>query len=634
MAHPIPGLTISTPYGRRSTLWSCDQVAGKGVHTGDDYSTKGQIGFPVHATAGGKVIIVTDSGGWGDSFGLHVVVDSGERRHGYCHLSKSLVSVGDRVQASQQIGLSGRSGHVTGPHLHYEERVSPFTFCAGRAEPILNRGGPGPGTTLKVGTVRVSELCFGTRDSDSVRRLQDVLNGMGITGTRLRVTGNYDAETRAEVRRWQRVVALQPEQFADGNLGPLQAKLLFAGSRNRVVTAPVAPQQPVAHLDPPPVRRHTGPAVRVVVQVGHKAPRQPGHVGATGAAGELEMVEKIGAELVRLLRADPRFRVQQIPGRIPAALAQEGAPVDAFIALHCDGSGDKSVDWWSLGFPPHPTNKKLADLVAAEFKAFHRSARRPDNNTDDMRSYYAWDVVRTAGPEVLVEHGFVSNPDERRWMNDHVADLAAAEHRALVAYFGLDEPRPTPDDDVEIVGFTVVRPARPLTVKTRLLSPPRATADQLASAVLQRPHGDYSEAKVRQICELYADVATDAGMDPLVVVAQMVLETGNLSSFWSQPPRRNPAGIGVTGEPGEGLSFRSWPSAVRAHVGRLLAYAMVDADAKPPQRALIDEALAARPLPGDRRASARTLRGLSGNWAADPAYAGKIALVANGILGG
>jgi hypothetical protein len=30
----------------------------------------------------------------------------------------------------------------------------------------------------------------------------------------------------------------------------------------------------------------------------------------------------------------------------------------------------------------------------------------------------------------------------------------------------------------------------------------------------------------------------------------------------------------VTGEPGVGISFASWDEAVRAHVGRLLAYAI------------------------------------------------------------
>ena len=124
-----------------------------------------------------------------------------------------------------------------------------------------------------------------------------------------------------------------------------------------------------------------------------------------------------------------------------------------------------------------------------------------------------------------------------------------------MAFFGLDEPRPKPDDPVTIVGLPVLTSARPLTARARLLGTPRATADQLTRALLGRPHGDYSDDQVRRISGLYVEFSTQARMDPLVAVAQMVLETGNLTSFWSQPPRRNPAGIGVTGEPGAGLSF-------------------------------------------------------------------------------
>jgi len=46
---------------------------------------------------------------------------------------------------------------------------------------------------------------------------------------------------------------------------------------------------------------------------------------------------------------------------------------------------------------------------------------------------------------------------------------------------------------------------------------------------------------------------------------------------------------------------------------------------------LITEALAVRPLPGNLRGSATTLKGLAGHWAADPQYAVKIAAVAESI---
>ena len=43
----------------------------------------------------------------------------------YGHLSSIGVSVGQAVTPGQQIGLSGATGNVTGPHLHFEARTSP-----------------------------------------------------------------------------------------------------------------------------------------------------------------------------------------------------------------------------------------------------------------------------------------------------------------------------------------------------------------------------------------------------------------------------------------------------------------------------------------------------------------------------
>ena len=168
-----------------------------------------------------------------------------------------------------------------------------------------------------------------------------------------------------------------------------------------------------------------------------------------------------------------------------------------------------------------------------------------------------------------------------------------------------------------------------MTPQTALLSPPRSTQAALQRYLLARKHGTYSDAEVRDIVKKYVTTAKAVALDPLLVVSQMVLETGGLTSHWSQPPRRNPAGIGVTGAPGAGLSFASWDDAVRAHTGRLLAYVLPKGKGNAAQRALIEEALTVRPLPANRRGCAPTLEGLAGTWATDKGYAGKIARVAN-----
>ena len=86
-------------------------------HTGIDLAVV--TGTPVKATMNGKVI----SAGWNtQGYGNLVIVENGAYRTYYAHLSSIPVAVGDAVTAGEVIGLSGNTGHSTGPHLHYEIR--------------------------------------------------------------------------------------------------------------------------------------------------------------------------------------------------------------------------------------------------------------------------------------------------------------------------------------------------------------------------------------------------------------------------------------------------------------------------------------------------------------------------------
>jgi murein DD-endopeptidase MepM/ murein hydrolase activator NlpD len=130
---PLPGYAVSTPYGVPGP-WMA------GYHTGDDYSTHGATGVPVKAARGGWAVSVT--GTWGASYGIHVILEGRRRRIrvGYCHLSSVTVVLGEWVDRGQVIGYSGNTGRTTGPHLHYEERRSPF-FYSNHRKPRFNRRG-------------------------------------------------------------------------------------------------------------------------------------------------------------------------------------------------------------------------------------------------------------------------------------------------------------------------------------------------------------------------------------------------------------------------------------------------------------------------------------------------------------
>lgn len=86
-------------------------------HTGVDVST--QPGAPVYASDGGTV---TKAGRY-DAYGICIIIKHGNGYETYyAHLSKVNVNVGDKVYKGQEIGLSGATGRVTGPHLHFEIR--------------------------------------------------------------------------------------------------------------------------------------------------------------------------------------------------------------------------------------------------------------------------------------------------------------------------------------------------------------------------------------------------------------------------------------------------------------------------------------------------------------------------------
>jgi murein DD-endopeptidase MepM/ murein hydrolase activator NlpD len=90
----------------------------KGYHSGTDFRAK--VGTPIHASNDGVVALVKDRFYSGGS----VVIDHGEGIYTcYFHMSKFNVKKGQKVKKGTLIGLSGKSGRVTGPHLHFAARV-------------------------------------------------------------------------------------------------------------------------------------------------------------------------------------------------------------------------------------------------------------------------------------------------------------------------------------------------------------------------------------------------------------------------------------------------------------------------------------------------------------------------------
>lgn len=108
---PLRGGFLSSRFGRRM-----DPFHGEAVHhPGIDY--RARMGTPVMATAEGVVGMARRNGG----FGLMIEVshENGFATR-YAHLSKILVTRGQKVKRGEIIGLVGNTGYSTGSHLHYE----------------------------------------------------------------------------------------------------------------------------------------------------------------------------------------------------------------------------------------------------------------------------------------------------------------------------------------------------------------------------------------------------------------------------------------------------------------------------------------------------------------------------------
>jgi hypothetical protein len=169
-----------------------------------------------------------------------------------------------------------------------------------------------------------------------------------------------------------------------------------------------------------------------------------------------------------------------------------------------------------------------------------------------------------------------------------------------------------------------------------ILGQPSGTVAEAVRVLAPRASTNgYTYEDVVSIVQAYERVGNSVGVDWFLALAQMAHETGYMTSFWSARPQRNPAGLGVDGSksstnpniPGwvfntqrnqweKGLSFASWEDeAIPAHIGRMLAYALTDVQATPAQKAMIDKALAYRPLPSHLRGVAPTIVGLNGRWA-------------------
>jgi murein DD-endopeptidase MepM/ murein hydrolase activator NlpD len=108
---PVKG-RVTSGVGMRPSPWTGEME----YHAGLDIPKP--IGTPVHASGDGVVESIDGQRGT-------IILNHGEEiKTHYAHLSKILVSRGERVRKGKLIAQVGNRGKSTGPHLHYEVRIA------------------------------------------------------------------------------------------------------------------------------------------------------------------------------------------------------------------------------------------------------------------------------------------------------------------------------------------------------------------------------------------------------------------------------------------------------------------------------------------------------------------------------
>lgn len=140
---PVQNFAMTSTFGVRYDPFS----GGAAMHSGVDMA--GPVGEPIYATADG----VVEKAGWGGGYGNMIDLGHGrgiETRYG--HLSKILVTEGQKVKRGDLIGRMGSTGRSTGSHLHYEVRIdgravnpAPFLQSAEQLAAVHSRAMDGMG---------------------------------------------------------------------------------------------------------------------------------------------------------------------------------------------------------------------------------------------------------------------------------------------------------------------------------------------------------------------------------------------------------------------------------------------------------------------------------------------------------
>lgn len=197
--------------------------------------------------------------------------------------------------------------------------------------------------------------------------------------------------------------------------------------------------------------------MRIVIDPGHGG-RDPGAVGR-GGTKEKDVtlaVSKLLAQYlapiaeVKLLRSEDRSFGESVAADLRGRVAiAEQFMADIYLSVHCNAAASPSAQGMeAYTSPGQGKSDPIAEaIIQAWNKEFPGMAIRKDlkdGDSDKEANFYV--LRKTSMPAVLVEMGFISNPQEEKLLRDATWQDKAAKAIAtgIANYLGKKLPAPTP----------------------------------------------------------------------------------------------------------------------------------------------------------------------------------------------
>ena len=185
-------------------------------------------------------------------------------------------------------------------------------------------------------------------------------------------------------------------------------------------------------------------AIKIYIDQGHN-PENP-NAGAEGnGLREQDITYRVGEELAELLRANPNYEVRLSRPTPTTSLGSSNSTslrarvndanawgADYFISIHTNSSENPSANGieafsYAGGTPAFRLGESILQSLSAATGQRNRGMKvRPG----------LYVLRRTAMPAILLEIGFISNPEEAALMNSNPALFARGIYNGIVAQLG------------------------------------------------------------------------------------------------------------------------------------------------------------------------------------------------------